>query len=87
MHHRFFIILSTILAAGAFGCGTKCDELADHLEECDFEAPEGVEVDEASGDEGECTEDNEKMAECLLGKSCDSLKSGEAFYDCAGGQP
>jgi hypothetical protein len=79
MRNTIFLFL-TALAMGA-GCGTKCDELADKFDECGFEAPEGFEG-EGSGEKAECTEENEKMAECLMGKSCDSLKNGEAFLDC-----
>jgi hypothetical protein len=77
------ILYASAVAVFGAGCGTKCDELGDKFDECGFEAPEGY--DEGGGEKAECTEENEKMAECLLGKSCDSLKSGEAFLECGQG--
>lgn len=67
------------LAAFGTGCGNACDDLVDHYEECGFEVGDGGDSD------AECTDEAEKLAECLNDKSCDALKDGSAFTDCAGG--
>jgi hypothetical protein len=79
--------LLAVVGLVAWGCGNKCDELADELSAC----PAAGQGGSAGGDTGdECTEVEDKCAGCLLdsGKAlCDKKAFGEAATACAADCP
>ena len=80
MNLKTVLMASAIMALAAFGtgCGNACDDLADKFEDCG-----GTDV--GDGDtEAECTDEAEKLAECLvdcLNDDCSNLIDCNA--DCA----
>ncbi len=79
---RTAIVLAVVGLIG-WGCGNKCDELADELSAC----PAAGQGGSAGGDTGdECTEVEDKCAGCLLDQNknlCDKTAFGEAATTCA----
>lgn len=76
-----------IVGVVAWGCGNKCDELADKLSECPVAGQGGS----AGGDTGdECTEVEDRCAGCLIDSKknlCDKKTFGEAATACAADCP
>ena len=70
--------LCAVMGIFTIGCGNACDDFADHAEECGFETAEG-------DSDAECTDEAAELAECLTDQSCDALKDGTGFAECAGG--
>jgi hypothetical protein len=80
-------LLVLAVSVAAWGCGNKCDELADELAACPA-AGQGGSGGAGTGDE--CTEVKDECAGCLLdsGKAlCDKTAFGEAAAACAGSCP
>ncbi len=76
-----------VVGLAAWGCGTKCDELADELGRC----PTAGEGGSGGGDTGdECTEVEEQCANCMLEQGaalCDPKAFQETQAACAADCP